>query len=147
MTVKIESGLWKMAWQAKKASTAFADDVLVAMDSGYAKPADSGSGGVDEPIVGLYCGEVITAATTGTFLYSNTAKIPIMLPVGNDSKLRMTATGTLAVTDEGLGLDISDSVTVNAAANTYKAVTCTDYISATEGLFVINKTFNTNVAA
>ena len=146
MSAKIESGRWTMLWVQKKASTAFAKDTLIATDAGYAKPADSGSGGADEPMVGVYQGEVITSATTGKYLYSNTAKIPVMSPIG-PAKIRCTATGTLAVTDVGLGLDISDSETINAAANTYRAVTCTDYISATEGLFMLNKTFISNIAS
>lgn len=139
MSVKIESGRWTTKWRKKKASTAFVQDSLVTLTAGFVAPADSNSGQANEPIFGVYGGPAISSGSATTDL------IPVFVPIG-PATIRATVTGTLATTDEGYGFDMSDSVTVNAAANTYKAVTLEKYISATEGIFVISKLYTANVA-
>jgi len=145
MSVKIESGKWTTIWRKKKASTAFTAGSLVSLDDGYVAPADSTTGAADEPVLGVYEGPTITSATTGTYLYSNTAEVPVQVPIG-PALIRATVTGTFAATSEGLSMDMSDAVTVNADATTYGTVTCVRYISATEGIFAISKSIYANVA-
>lgn len=142
MSVKIESGLWTTMWCPKKASTVIYKDSLVALDDGYVIPADSNSGSADEPVLGVWENATITSSDSD---YASATLRPVAVPIG-PAQVRATVTGTLAATNIGDGFDMSDSVTVNAAANTYKVVTCTKYISATEGLFTIGKNIYANVA-
>lgn len=145
MSVKIESGLWTTVWRAKKASTAFPKNSLVTLVAGFVTPASTDAGAADKPVLGVYNGSAITASTTGTYLYSNTAKVPVSVPIG-PALIRCTCTGTLSSTEEGNSFDMSDDVTVNAASTTYGAVTCVKYISSTEGIFAISKSIYANVA-
>lgn len=145
MSVKVESGLWTTIWRAKKASTAFPKDSLVCLIAGFVAPAPTDAGAADKPVLGVYNGSAITSATVGQFLYSNTAKIPVAVPIG-PATVRATCTGTLSSTEEGNSWDMSDDVTVNANSSTYGAVTCVKYISATEGIFAISKSIYANVA-
>ena len=139
MSVKIESGKWTTIWRKKKASTAFVQNSFVSLTAGYVAPGDSNTGTADEPLLGVYSGPAIASGST------TTVEIPVFVPIG-PALVRATATGTLAATDEGSGFDLSDSVTVNKAANTYSPVTCVRYISATEGIFSIGKSIYANVA-
>ena len=143
--IKIESGKWTVKWIAKKASTVFAADSLVSLDDGYVTPADSTTGAADEQALGVYLGKAIGATTTGKFLYSNTAKIPVAIPIG-PATIRATVTGTFAATNRGDGFDMSTALIVDADANTYKVVNCVEYISATEGIFMISKSLDSGVA-
>ncbi len=145
MSVKIESGLWTTIWKEKKASTAFTAGSLVSLDDGYVTPADSTTGAADEPALGVFEGPTISSATTGQFLYSNTALVPVAVPIG-PALIRCTVTGTFAITCQGMSYDMSDAVTVNQAASTYGVVTCVKYVSATEGIFAISKSIYANVA-
>jgi len=145
MSVKIESGLWTTMWREKKASTAFTANSLVSLDDGYVTPADSTTGATDEPCFGVYEGPTITSATAGTFLYSNTALVPVAVPIG-PALIRATASGALAITSQGMSYDLTDAVTVNEGASTYGVVTCVRYISTTEGIFSIGKSIYANVA-
>ena len=97
MSVKIESGKWMTMWLSKKASTAFATNSMVEVTAGYIAPADSGSGATDSPLVGVYQMPAITSATTGTYKYSNTAKIPIQVPIG-PATVRCTTTSGFSST-------------------------------------------------
>ncbi len=145
MSIKVESGLWTTKWVEKKASTAFAVDSMVSLDDGYVTPADSTTGASDEPVLGVYQGPVITSGTTGTFLYSNTALVPVQVPIG-PAVIRATASGALAITSQGMSYDMADAVTVDEGATTYGTVTCLKFISTTEGLFTIGKSIYANVA-
>lgn len=145
MTFKVENGLWTTIWRKKKASTAFPKDSLVTLVAGFVTPGASDAGAADKPVLGIYSGLAITSTTTGTYLYTNTAIVPVAVPRG-PALMRATVTGTLATTHEGNSFDLTDDVTVNAAATTYGAVTCVKYISATEGIFAISKSIYANVA-
>lgn len=142
MSVKIESGRWTTKWAPKKASTVITKNSLVSLDDGYITPADSTTGAADEVVFGVWT-KPSTAATDAD--YASTTLSPVAVPIG-PAEIRATVTGTFAATNVGDGFDMSDDVTVNADANTYKAVVCTKYISATEGLFAIGKSLQGNVA-
>ena len=145
MSVKIESGLWTTIWRRKKASTTFTANSLVSLDDGFVAPADTSTGAADEPVLGVFQGPNIVSTTIGTFLYSNTALVPVQVPIG-PALVRATASNTLASTEEGCSFDLGDSVTVDTSATTYGTVTCVKYISATEGIFAISKSIYANVA-
>jgi len=130
---------------SKKASTAFAIDSLVSLDDGYVTPADSTTGASDEPPLGIYLGKAITSATVGTYLYSNTALVPVAVPIG-PALFRATASGALAITSQGMSYDLASAVTVNEASSTYGVVTCVKYVSATEGIFSFSKSIYATVA-
>lgn len=139
MSVKIESGLWTTIWRAKKVSTAFVKNSLVTLIAGFVTPATTDAGAADKPCFGVYEGPAISAALATTPL------VPVSVPIG-PALVRVTATGTLATTHEGNSFDMSDDVTVNAAATTYGVLTCVKFISATEGIFAIGKSIYANVA-
>ena len=137
MTVKLEQGRFTTIWRKKKASTAFVQFSLVTLTSGFVTPASTDAGAADSPVLGCYEGPAIASGST------TTAKIPIIVPIG-PTLFRMTC--TIASTDEGKGLDMTDSVTVHASNNTYSPVTLVKYLSATEGLFSLAKTVYSTVA-
>jgi len=143
--IHIESGKWTTMWIPKTASTAFATNSFVDLNVGYAAPSDSSSGSSDQPLLGVYQMPAITSGTTGTFLYSNTAKIPVQVPIGPATVRCETSTG-LATTDVGKQMDLADSDTVNYAGTTYGCVTLVKYISTTEGIYCISKSIYANVA-
>jgi len=145
MSISIGSGQWTTIWRKKKASTAFTSGSLVSLDDGYVTPADSTTGAADEPVLGVYEGPTISSATTGKYLYSNTAEVPVQVPIG-PALIRATVTGTMTAVMEGLSYDLSDAVTVNVGSTTYGTVTAVRYISATEGIFAISKSIYANVA-
>lgn len=145
MSVYIHSGLWTTIWRKKKASTAFVGNEFVSLDDGYVTPADSSTGAADEPLLGVLEGPVVASGTTGTYLYSNTALVPVQVPIG-PALVRCLVTGTNAATYEGLSYDLSDAVTVNVSSTTYGPVTQVRYISTTEGIFAISKSIYANVA-
>jgi hypothetical protein len=143
--VKIESGLWTTIWRAKKASTTFTAGSWVALDDGYVTPGDSSTGAADEPILGVYEGPSIVSTTTGAFLYSNTALVPVQVPIG-PALVRATTTATLAATHEGCSFDLTDATHVNPGSTTYGCVTLVKFVSTTEGIYAISKSIYANVA-
>jgi len=145
MSVKIESGKWTTMWIPKTASVAFATNSLVDLNSGYADPSDSSSGASDQPVLGVYTMPAITSGTTGTFLYTNTAKIPVQVPIG-PATIRCTTTTGLAATDVGKQMDMSSSTSVAYDGTTYGCVTLVKYISTIEGIYTISKSIYANVA-
>jgi len=142
MSVKIEKGLWTTIWAPKKVSTVIYQNSLVSLDDGYVTPADSTTGAADEPAMGVWLQKTIASTDAD---YAVATLSPVMVPIG-PAQIRCTVTGTLAAVSAGMSYDMSDSVTVNAGATTYGVVTCTKYISATEGLFMISKSLYANVA-
>jgi hypothetical protein len=142
MSVKIEKGLWTTIWAPKTASTVIYVNSLVSLDDGYIAPGDSTTGAADEPVLGVWLNKTIAATDAD---YASATLCPVLVPIG-PAQIRATVTGTLTAASAGMSYDLSDSVTVNAGATTYGTVTCTKYISATEGLFTISKSLYANVA-
>ena len=133
------SGRWTAIWRKKKASTAFASGCLVDLASGFVAPSVSTTGGADLPVLGVYEGPAISSGSATTTL------IQVWVPIG-PSLIYATTTASIAATDEGKSLDMSDSVTVHASNTTYGPVTLVKFLSATEGLFAISKSIYANVA-
>jgi len=123
----VQSGIWTTIWKKKKASTAFVKNQLVDLVSGFVQPSTSST----VNIFGVNQDNLIADSS------ATTTKIAILVPRAS-GVLRVTATGTLAATDEGTAFDLSDSQTVNKAGTTNKPVRCLTFLSATEGLFTLN---------
>ena len=138
--IKIESGKWAAMWFPKVASTAFSPDSLLMISNGFVRPATSVAGAEHSTVAGVYQGALITSADT------TTALIRVMVPQGAAQVRATGISGTLEVASLGSQTDMYDAQIVNANYSTYGPLTCTKYISATEGLFVISKSVYSNVA-
>lgn len=130
MSAKVESGQWSTIWFPKKASTVFTANEFVNLESGYLNPGDSSSA----TLVGINQDRTVAATDSD---YASTTLLPIMVPRGPECQVRATASGALAATSVGVEYDLTDSVTVNEGSTSNPCVTCTKYISTTEGLFSI----------
>lgn len=128
---------WKVMYFRKKASTAFVAGHLVAFETNGGagdpvEPADAS----DAELIGI-C--LRTVASTDSDYASNT-RIPVMVPMSKGAQMYGdVGTGTLTVADEGLEVDLKDSDEVDQSASTTDVLVCTKFISASKGLFVINK--------
>ena len=128
-----------MEWYPAATSTAFTANGLVYFNgSGAIIPADSTSGD--------HIGVIQKAITSASAEYS--VSTPVMVEKAyEDNIYEADVTGTLTTAMVGNQYDLSDSVTVNCAAQSKKVVTCVGFISATKGLFKINAVIeNDNVA-
>lgn len=136
MSVYPVSGKWDLMYFRKKASTAFTANNFVAFETNGGagdpiEPADAS----DTELLGI---GVKTVASTDSDYASNT-RIPVLVPAEKSAELECdTVAGTLVVADEGLEVDLTDAASVNRAASTTDVLTCTRFISATKGRFIIN---------
>lgn len=69
---------------------------------------------------------------------ATTGDIYIKVPKDRSATFVATVTGTFTKACEGRFYDLSDELTVNTAATTYKPVRCVRYINSTTGVFSIN---------
>jgi len=121
------SGRWATQWQASKASTDYdVGDILAndATNNVLATSSSTNNIGIcktDKPS---------TDATTG--------KIGMWVPKDKSASFVAVVTGTFTAADEGSYYDLSDELTVNTAANTYKTVKCVKYLTSTKGVFSFN---------
>lgn len=132
------SGKARLEWYPKAASTALSYGALLQAD---------GSGGMIAATstsikhVGVCMRVVLSTdadyATTG-------AKIPVDV-LGDDDVFEATVTGTLTTAMVNTYLDLSDSLTVNAAGTSHLPVLCVGFISATLGLFKVNSRISSKV--
>jgi len=145
MSVKPYKGKWVIRWVNKKASTAFSKESLCDLIAGYVNPSSANSGAANKPVLGIYQGPTISSATTGKYLYSNTAEVPVLVPASPRASMLMDTTGTdLAITDQGNRFDMSTALLVDTDANTNGAVRCIKYLSTSKGVFEISR--GTNVS-
>ena len=126
MSVLIHSGLWETKWFPKKASTAFVKGQFAELSGGFVQPCTSGT----IEICGVNQDSAYASSST------TTVKIPIFVP---KSKGAIVQAEQSAATTIGNEYDLSDSDTVNQGASTNDPVTCVRSLSATQGLFTINK--------
>lgn len=131
-SAKVESGRVKIMHFPKKASAALVSGTLVSLVSGYVEQATTTAGASDTPLLGLYVGSDISSSD------ATTALIPVVVPAEPMTQFRVVVgTGSLAATDVGKSFDIDSDAEVTVSTTTNEPVTCTKYISATEGLFVL----------
>lgn len=128
-------GKFKTMWLPKTASSAIESNTLVQFSSGYLVQATTTAGASDTPIAGIYIGPAITSASAN---YATTDKIEVLVPAEPLAELEIVVgTGSLAATDVGKSFDIDSDAEVTVSTTTNEAVTCTEYISATLGKFVL----------
>ena len=134
-SAKVGRGETKIMWLPKTASVAIVTGTLVQFDSGYVKQATTTAGASDTPLVGIYVGPSITSASAN---YATTDKIEVLVPKEPMTEFEIVVgTGSLAATDVGKSFDIDSDAEVTVSTTANEAVTCTEYISATLGKFVI----------
>lgn len=133
-------GKWKLAWFPKKASVVIVAGTPVEIEAGFVKQATTTAGATDTPLVGIYYGKTI--ASTDSDYASNTL-VPIMVPADPMAQVQMTvSTGTLTTAMVGLSYDIDSNSSVTISTSSNEPVTCAKFISATEGMFVLQSLFN-----
>lgn len=134
-SAKAGRGKFKIMWLPKTASAAIEKGTLVQFDSGYVKQATTTAGATDTPIAGIYIGPAITSASAN---YATTDKIEVLVPAEALAEFEIVVgTGSLAATDVGKSFDIDSDAEVTVSTTTNEPVTCTEYISATLGKFVL----------
>lgn len=134
-SAKAGRGKFKIMWLPKTASSAIVSNTLVQFTSGYVLQATTTAGATDTPIAGIYIGPSITAASAN---YATTDKIEVLVPAEPMAEFEIVVgTGSLAATDVGKSFDIDSDAEVTVSTSTNEAVTCTEYISATLGKFVL----------
>lgn len=121
------NGRWGTEWQASKASTDYDIGDLIANDDTNNVLATSST----KNIVGICVSDKPSTDAT-------TAAIAIKVPKDRSATFVCTVTGTFTKADEGSYFDLSDELTVNTGATTYKVVRCVKYINSTTGVFAIN---------
>lgn len=119
----------------RTASTTFTKNSLVYFDSGSIVPADATSG----DHYGICLQDV---ASTDANFATAAVQIAVEMPMDKNCVMLADVTGTLATTDVGLSFDLSTALVVNKGATAKKVVTCTRFISATQGLFELNASFD-----
>lgn len=124
----LKSGSAKIEYFPKTASTVLANGAIVATTSGQVVAGTT----TTASHIGICLRKV--AATDAD--YASTTMIPVMIP-SQDAIFEADATGLTAAKVDTT-MDLSDSVTVNGAADSHHAVVMVGYISATKGLFKIN---------
>lgn len=130
MAFILKSGTAKVEYYPKTASTDLSNNSLVSTTSGFLVPASSTTASA----VGVVLRPVVSTDAD----YASTTMLPVLVP-SQDAIFEADATGlTTALVDTTM--DLTDSLTVNGAADSHHAVLLVKYISATKGLFKINST-------
>jgi len=128
-------GKWKIAWYPKIASGTLENNSLVEWAAGFVKQATTTAGASDTPLAGIYIGGQVTSSSSN---YTTTEKVPVLVPDSPMAEAVITVgTGSLATTDVGKSFDIDTNSAVTVSTTTNEPVTCSEYHSATEGVFVL----------
>jgi hypothetical protein len=128
-------GRWKTAWYPKTASVVIVKGTPVEWASGYVKQATTTAGASDTPLAGIYGGNTLASSDAD---YASNTLVPVFVPAEPMAEVQMTvSTGSLAASDAGKSFDIDTNSSVTVSTTTNEPVTCTKYISATEGMFVL----------
>jgi hypothetical protein len=133
MSFSIYRGEWEFKHFRKKASTAIVNNSLVAesTDDDTVEPADAS----DTAVVGI---ALQTIASTDSD-YADNTRILVAIPKDSSSEMLGDTASTIAVTNEGELMDLTDAVTVNQAASTTDIVKLKQFVSSTKGVFTFNK--------
>jgi len=129
-------GKTRLRSYTRTSSTAFTEGALVYWVSGLVAPADATSGD--------HIGIAAEAVTSSDSDYATAGvKILVEVPADKQCEFEADVTGTLVSTSVGVTYDLSDSVTVDQGNTSKNVVTCTKFISASLGHFVLNASFDT----
>lgn len=121
------SGQWGRIKVASKAATDYdIGDILY--DDGTNPVLGTTTSG---NIMGISCSDKPSTDATTDAIY-------ISVPKDRSATFLAAVTGTFTKACEGRYYDLSDEVTVNTAASTYKVVRCVKYLNSTTGVFSIN---------
>ena len=139
MSIVKYRGKTKFMWLPVTTSTAFEKDGLVAWASGLLVPAIAGYAG--DRIVGVLHHTI--ASTDDDYATARLVEVEVPIETNVVWKCTVDATHALTSTDMGDYMDISSesgetSSSVDAAESTEDIFYCVGYISATEGLFILN---------
>ena len=130
-----ETGRSRILRVANAITTLYAmGDLVYNNGSGAVIPADATSG----DHVGITA-EPITA-TDARYTIAGLISIDLLSP--GDLIRCDNVDGTLTAAMEGTTMDLSNAESVNAAGSSKLVVTCVKYISATEGIFMVNALAN-----
>lgn len=126
-------GNWETKYFRKKASTAIAANTFVAesSDDDTIEPADAS----DAAVIGIAMKDV--ASTDAD--YAALTRIPVRVPMDSTAECLCDTAGTLAITDEGELMDLTDAATINQAASSTDIVKLKQFVSTGKGVFTINK--------
>lgn len=128
-------GKFKTMWVQKAASSAIEKGTLVSLIAGYVTQSTTTAGASDTPILGIYNGPAITSASAN---YATTDKVEVLVPAEPLAEFDLVVgTGSLTAASVGLSYDIDSDAEVTVSTTTNEAVTCTQFISATRGMFVL----------
>jgi hypothetical protein len=134
-SAKLGRGKWKVMYFPKTASAAICSNSLVEFASGYVKQATTTAGATDTPLAGIYIGPEITSGSSN---YATTEKVPVLVPEGPTAEaLLVVGTGSLTAAMVGQSYDIDADAEVTVSTTSNEPVTCTEYISATSGMFAL----------
>lgn len=130
-------GSVKVDYIPKAASTEINNGAILSTSSGQAIPGTS--------TTSSHIGISLRKVSSTDADYASTTEIPYIIP-SQDAIFEADATGlTAALVDTTM--DLTDSGTVNGAADTHHAVVLVKYISATKGWFRINSIKGYHVGA
>lgn len=134
-SAKPARGKFKTMWVQKAASSAIEKGTLVSLIAGYVTQSTTTAGASDTPLLGVYNGPAITSASAN---YATTDKIEIIVPAEPMAEFEIVVgTGSLTAASVGLSYDIDSDAEVTVSTTANEAVTCTEFISATLGRFVL----------
>ena len=129
-------GKWEIKYFRKVASTIYDPNTLLvqASDDDTAEGAVSTSSSATG-ILGICMRKVRSSDAD----WADNTRIPVAVPLDSASEMVCTTAGTLAVTDEGELMDLTDSATVNQVGTTNQIVKLKQFVSSTSGIFTLNK--------
>lgn len=123
--IKPCKGTFHTEWYPKTASTAFANNDLVYLSSGYLTNfADA----VDQAPLGLIQRTVVATDSD----YADTTMVPVLIGDPNAEYLCDISTGTGAQTVVGTKVDVDDDDSIDVNASTYDIFLVTKHISTTQ---------------
>ena len=135
MAIKFVKGRTKVISLDRSASVTFTKNSLVYFNgSGYVIPADSTSGD--------HIGVVLESVASTDSDFATSGAIQIEVPMDKQCEIEADVTGTLTAALVGTTMDLSTALVVNQGGTSKNVVTCTKFISATKGRFVLNATFD-----
>ena len=135
MAFKRKQGKTKFMWFNWDASSgAIAAGSLMAMSGTTNYVAAATSTTAAELIIGVLRHAIATTDAD----YATDHLVEVEVPVELNVVWEADVTASLANTQIGVYMDLTDAATVNPAGTTYDIALCTKYISTTKGEFVLN---------
>jgi len=131
MSFKRESGDFNLVHVTNAISTLYSKGALV-----YPNPDTPGSFIPADSTSGNHLGITEEESTATEDRYTTAGEIAVDILIPGDL-VRATAAG-LTAAKEGTFMDLTNSTTVNGAATSKNVVFLVKYISATEGIFMVN---------